>query len=216
MEEKLHARRVTADAEKPAESTTRNSNRNQNTFRTGSLNPQSCGICNDGTKLETFSKTKGNNMLQDIIMAYKQDYNTPELNPVVAANAYNDMEHSPGEVLHSYKVLTRYLVAQYNDLRSIGYRFTYVSGEPYKTSKAMFVDALHGVLTVRKSLGEDYNDLPDNHPMSVRVDTVDGLMVANDVFRAVHDILGHFAIRATIAPEGELFRLKVLPKIASH
>lgn len=157
-------------------------------------------------------------MLQDVIMAYKQDHGTPELSPVEAANAYNDMEHSPGEVLDSYKVLTRYLVAQYNDLRSIGFRFTYVSGEPYRTSKAMFVDALHGVLTVRKSLGEDYNDLPDNHPMSIRVETVDGLMVANDVFRAVHDILGHFAIRATIAPEGEclawLHHRSLLPRTA--
>lgn len=157
-------------------------------------------------------------MLQDVIDAYKTFPDMPELNPVLAAQAYNDMEHSPGEVHRSYKVLTRYLVAQYNDLRSIGYRFTYVSGEPYKTSKAMFVDALHGVLTVRKSLGDDYNDLPDNHPMSIRVETVDGIMLANDVFRAVHDILGHFAIRATIAPEGEclawLHHRSLLPRTA--
>lgn len=157
-------------------------------------------------------------MLQNIIDAYKKNHISPNVNPVDAAFAYNEMKHSPGEVQHSYGVLVRYLVAQYNDLRSIGYRFTFVSGEPYKTSKAMFVDALHGVLTVRKSLGDDYTDLPLLHPMNAEVVTVDGVMLANDVFRAVHDILGHFAIRATIAPEGEclawLHHRSLLPRTA--
>lgn len=139
------------------------------------------------------------------------------MNPVDAAEHYQTMESEMTvELWKSYYSLGDILTAQYDALREIGIEFVFVSGEPHNSSRTMFAEIAQRRLTVRKSLGDDYTDIPIPHPMAQSVLTIDGVMLLNDVFRAVHDVLGHYAIRASIGQDGEalawLHHRSLLPK----
>jgi hypothetical protein len=106
------------------------------------------------------------------------------------------------EMQKSYKALSDALVGQYNDLRGQGFRYTPYDkeGEPYANSDEMRADLAKGHMYYRPT---DINgDLQENHPMRQTVDTVDGPMMLNDVFRSVHDQLGH-GFGASFGPLGE-------------
>lgn len=127
------------------------------------------------------------------------------MNPVDAATHYHNMTTELAPVLErSYNTLTMYLLAQYDALTRAGYTFDFISGDGYFNSRHMFetvTETKH--LVVRKSLGDNYTDIEPDHPMAREVLTTDGVMLLNDVFRAVHDILGHYAIRASFGQDGE-------------
>lgn len=158
--------------------------------------------------------------LKGIINMFSEDHPTPSnLNPVDAAHHYHNAEiDMTDDLAVSYKSLGDVLVAQYDVLRSIGIVFEFVSGEPHSTSKTMFAEIAQRRLTVRKSLGDDYSDIEPDHPMAQWVFTIDGRMLLNDVFRAVHDVLGHYAIRASIGQDGEalawLHHRSLMPRLA--
>ena len=158
--------------------------------------------------------------LKGIIDTFYVSHPAPlNLSPVDAATQYNNMESEMTEDLWgSYKSLGGVLVAQYDALRGIGMEFDFVSGEPHSSSKTMFAEIAQRRLTVRKSLGDDYTDIDEYlHPMAIEFITDDGVMLLNDVFRAVHDVLGHYAIRASIGQDGEalawLHHRSLLPRI---
>lgn len=143
--------------------------------------------------------------LKGIIDTFYVSHPAPlNLSPVDAATHYHNMESEITDDLWvSYWSLSDVLVEQYDALRGIGIEFDFVSGEPHNSSKTMFAEIAQRRLTVRKSLGDNYSDIPIPHPMAQMVLTVDGMMILNDVFRAVHDVLGHYAIRASIGQDGE-------------
>lgn len=158
--------------------------------------------------------------LKGIIDTFFVSHPAPlNLSPVDAATHYHNMEiDMTDDLADSYKSLGDVLIDQYNALVDIGMEFIYVSGEPHNTSKSMFAEIAQRRLTVRKSLGDDYTDIEPDHPMAQWVFTADGRMLLNDVFRAVHDVLGHYAIRASIGQDGEalawLHHRSLLPRIS--
>lgn len=158
--------------------------------------------------------------LKGIIDTFYVSHPAPtNLNPVDAAHHYHNAEiEMTDDLADSYKSLGDVLVDQYNALVDIGMEFIFVSGEPHTTSKSMFAEIAQRRLTVRKSLGDDYTDIEPDHPMAQWVFTADGRMLLNDVFRAVHDVLGHYAIRASIGQNGEamawLHHRSLLPRTA--
>lgn len=143
--------------------------------------------------------------LKGIIDTFFVSHPAPlNLSPVDAATHYQTMEiEMTDELWGSYMSLGDVLTAQYDALRGIGIEFLFESGEPHNSSRSMFAEIAQRRLTVRKSLGDDYTDIDPDHPMAMWVLTVDGRMLLNDVFRAVHDVLGHYAIRASIGQDGE-------------
>ena len=157
--------------------------------------------------------------LKGIIDTFFVSHPTPlNMNPFDAAEQYQTMESEmTDELWRSYMSLGDVLTAQYDALREIGIEFVFVSGEPHNSSGSMFAEIAQRRLTVRKSLGDDYTDIEPDHPMAQWVLTADGRMLLNDVFRAVHDVLGHYAIRASIGQDGEamawLHHRSLLPRI---
>lgn len=157
--------------------------------------------------------------LKGVIDTFFVSHPTPlNMSPVDAAEHYQTMESDmTDDLAESYKSLGDVLVAQYDALREIGIEFVFVSGEPHSSSRTMFAEIAQRRLTVRKSLGDDYTDIDPGHPMAREVITIDGDMLLNDVFRAVHDVLGHYAIRASIGQDGEamawLHHRSLLPRI---
>lgn len=157
--------------------------------------------------------------LKGVIDTFFVSHSAPlNMNPFDAAKHYHKMESEMTEDLaESYSSLRDVLTAQYDALREIGIEFVFVSGEPHSSSKTMFAEIAQRCLTVRKSLGDDYTDIDPEHPMAVEVITIDGVLLLNDVFRAVHDVLGHYAIRASIGQDGEalawLHHRSLLPRI---
>lgn len=135
----------------------------------------------------------------------------PELNPVEHAMAYDSMETNMTlRLATSYLKLHEELLVQYETLLGLGYLFEFVEGEPYANSKEMMSDVLERkYLKVRKTIGEDYRDLVASHPMMEKTYTQSGkgemsaMRPINDIFRAVHDIVGHAATRSGFGPDGE-------------
>ena len=137
------------------------------------------------------------------------------------ADAYDTMAHTPTvpEVRESYESLATAIVGQWNGLRAAGFRFetTVSAGEvldPYENSDQMLADADDGILNVFADRGAS---LPADHPMQASpvafgadVETAaEGFVTLNDVFRAVHDVMGHwrasrrFGETASFGPVGE-------------
>lgn len=119
------------------------------------------------------------------------------------ADAYAEMKHDPlnPEVQAAYKAMIDETIAQANALLKEGYTVELVlnQGEPYGNSSEMLKD-----LTSEKNLkilatesdfgsGITEKDLAEN-PLLVKSDIKDvngKTLLANDVFRWVHDIFGH-------------------------
>jgi hypothetical protein len=104
------------------------------------------------------------------------------------AESYLTARHTP--VHPSYAAFARDTVAQYRGLVAQGYQFQFVSEEPYKHSACMFSDVARKHLLVLRT---SPNALAPDNPLLAYLSP--GICV-NDVFRAVHDILGHYATNA--------------------
>lgn len=110
------------------------------------------------------------------------------------------------EMQKSYQSLIGAIGQQYNHLRQQGITYTPAKfdsygniSDVYPTSNHMRADLAKGNLNY---LPTSATPLPEGHPMAQTINTVDGPMVANDVFRAVHDTLGH-GFGASFGPMGE-------------
>ena len=130
------------------------------------------------------------------------------------AEAYDAMTHDPEHptVRASYAALSTAIAGQWNGLRHAGFEFEASSNDPYASSWAMLEDACAGGIRVFTDGGAS---LPSDHPMQA-APTVWGCIGAeaigfrtmNDVFRGVHDVMGHAAARregliASFGPVGE-------------
>ncbi len=112
-------------------------------------------------------------ILKDLVESIRFDHPMPiNMNPVAAADYYNDMRSSwDATIERSYSSLSDMLVYQFDALVDLGYKFTFISGEPYPNSQAMFADIDYKHLRVRKSLGDNYTDIAGDHPMHTLVQT---------------------------------------------
>jgi hypothetical protein len=148
----------------------------------------------------------------------KADAPVVKLNPEhgrMIADAYHNMKHDPShpEVKASYDALINETKQQYKDLLQQGYKFTRITDpdfRPYKNSKEMHADIENNkhLYYYPTSMGFGSEDsIPHDHPMLAPTEFTshDGeQMVANDVFRQVHDINGHFlGGKTTFSPTGE-------------
>jgi hypothetical protein len=148
----------------------------------------------------------------------KADIPAVKLNPEhgrTIADAYHNMKHDPShpEVKASYDALINETKQQYKDLLQQGYKFTRITDpdfRPYKNSKEMHADIENNkhLYYYPTSMGFGSEDsIPHDHPMLAPTEFTshDGeQMAANDVFRQVHDINGHFlGGKTTFSPTGE-------------
>ncbi len=148
----------------------------------------------------------------------KADAPAVKLNPEhgrTIADAYHNMKHDPShpEVKASYDALINETKQQYKDLLQQGYKFTRITDpdfRPYKNSKEMHADIENNkhLYYYPTSMGFGSEDsIPHDHPMLAPTEFTshDGeQMAANDVFRQVHDINGHFlGGKTTFSPTGE-------------
>lgn len=141
------------------------------------------------------------------------------------ARAYSAMEHDPEnpEVWASYRALIIAIVGQWNGLLAAGFRFEASADDPYSSSNAMLRDAAQAVES--NPYGDDVTlrvftdggaSLPGDHPMQSSPSAFGalpntaaiGFRTMNDVFRGVHDVMGHYAAHrageiASFGPVGE-------------
>ena len=123
---------------------------------------------------------------------------------IAAARAYAAAPHEPRHprVARSYRAFRQHVAAQWDVLTAAGYRFEPWHGDqeqPYADSAAMIADLRENrhLYYFRTEVSQSTDGaLPPDHPMarSVTVTMPDGStqpMLANDVFRAVHDAIAH-------------------------
>ena len=116
------------------------------------------------------------------------------------ADAYESMEHAPNdpEVKASYNAMANETKSQWDYLESIGYVMEPWSGDgqPYKDSKEMVNDIIDNkhiyFFTTEGGFGSS-DDIEEDHPLlqDSGVEVNDTPLVYNDLFRAVHDVIGH-------------------------
>jgi hypothetical protein len=131
------------------------------------------------------------------------------------AAAYAAMEHTPHDltVHRSYHALCIAIVGQWNGLRAAGFEFVASADDPYACSDDMLAAVRTGSVRVFTDGGVT---LPRNHPMQAspiaygaeRATVESGFRTMNDVFRGVHDVMGHYAAHrndelASFGPIGE-------------
>ena len=121
---------------------------------------------------------------------------------VEVAREYAAAPHEPNHP--AYKAFCRETVAQFRGLVNSGWRFTRTANEPYSDSDAMFRDMrLHKHLAIFTG-----GKLTDDNPLNTYhliVAPERKWWTANEMFRAVHDILGHGKYNSPFETfEGEL------------
>lgn len=120
------------------------------------------------------------------------------------AAVYDALIHDPNHafVIASYASFKRTIMRQWNELCNGGMTFIPSLDDPYRNSQEMFEEVeQYGRLRVYADNGAS---LPDDHPMKELVPgNIKGFAVYNDVFRAVHDIMGHVVSGGSFGPRGE-------------
>lgn len=157
---------------------------------------------------EGYAKSKGRELTHDL--------SPVKVNPehgYMIASAYERMPHNPHdhEVGKAYSSLVNETKDQYKHLLSSGYKFSPIQpgqDNPYKSSKDMLSDVhnnkhLWYYPTDQGFGGEQQH--PD-HPLLQPTEFTDKHgkpMLANDVFRQVHDVFGHAMYGNGFGPSGE-------------
>lgn len=135
------------------------------------------------------------------------------------AGVYDVLEHNPNHpfVVVSYSVFKRSILQQWHDLVEGGMTFIAQIDDPYESSAEMLEEVIMN--TELRVFADNGASLPDGHPMKESVDVaVDGFKVYNDIFRGVHDIMGHVLAGSSFGPKGEegawLAHKQTLPRLA--
>jgi len=137
------------------------------------------------------------------------------------AAIYDGLEHNPDHayVMASYALFKRIVMKQWSELIQGGITFIASLDDPYNNSQEMFDDVQrHRQLRVYADNG---TGLPSDHPMGELVHSeVPGFLVFNDVFRGVHDIMGHVVSGGGFGPNGEekawLAHRRTMPTLAHN
>jgi hypothetical protein len=130
----------------------------------------------------------------------------PSINPKASAKiaeAYSALQHSPDDpaVQRAYQALIDETVQQYKAMQDQGLKISKIKqgmDNPYPNSKAMIKDVAENkhlwYYPTEQGFGSSGAD-SSKHPMLKVTDLLDDEgkpMLANDVFRAVHDYEGHY------------------------
>ena len=132
------------------------------------------------------------------------------------ADAFENMKHDPNnpEVKAAYDALIKETSQQYDDMLAQGFKVSKIKpgqDNPYKSSKDLhknIADNKHlSYFPTEKGFGSSsVSDFAD-HPLMVktgRLDPEGGDMLANDLFRIVHDYRGHnLGKQSGFGPKGE-------------
>jgi hypothetical protein len=122
---------------------------------------------------------------------------------------YAEMSHDPRRAQASYTCLIDALTRQWEALATIGYHFI-LGDDVYTSSQSMFDDVTneHRLIIFDTHLTDE--NMPEDHPMlgvsditAPREDGTIARLTHNDVFRGVHDLLGHYLPRNQFGPLGE-------------
>lgn len=138
------------------------------------------------------------------------------------AQAYEDMPHSPRDprVKEAYENLVRQTTAQYEALKKAGYKFYFFDetndpyeGNPWNAMRELRNNKRMGVFATEAGFGSGATDLNvDDNPLLADTGitwpygSVYGKqkrVLANDLFRAVHDAFGHGLEGAGFRSQGE-------------
>lgn len=163
-------------------------------------------------------KDPGNEEVAAIANGYATKVGLPPIDPVplkklnvdnskTIADAYEAMVHDPQnpEVISAYRALKDETLAQYEDLVAAGYTMEpwESEGQPYANSQEMMDDVRNNkhvyYFKTEDGFGSGQMDVNDNPMLEP---TPDGRPY-NDIFRAVHDIMGHTKIGNQFGPLGE-------------
>lgn len=130
------------------------------------------------------------------------------------SNAYEAMKHDPNnpEVKAAYDALIKETLDQYQDIIDAGYVIEINNNEPYNNSQDMITDLEKNktikILSTESEFGDKKitNKQREENPMLAETKYKDknGLpLLANDIFRAVHDFFGHAELGNGFGPLGE-------------
>lgn len=138
------------------------------------------------------------------------------------AAAYEAMPHAPQDpaVKEAYENLIRQTIAQYRALEAAGYRFYFYdetndpyAGNPWNAMRDLRANQVMGVFATEAGFGSGATDLNvEDNPLLADTgitwpySSLDGppkRVLANDLFRAVHDAFGHGLEGAGFRARGE-------------
>ena len=168
----------------------------------------------DYTNTQSIKKQLRLSKLQQKIAEYK--LNSPEpvtINPQhgkIIADAYESMKHDPNHpaVKEAYGALIKETNNQFKELTNNGLKITKSNENIYKTSKDMHDDIEKNnhlyYFPTEAGFGQDKSNT--DHPMlqSTEFKQEGNNLLANDVFRIVHDINGHhLGGKTSFGPKGE-------------
>lgn len=134
---------------------------------------------------------------------YNHQVDALALDAYKAAEAYHYMEHTPTnpKVTESYILFKRELLREWlliNEQLTCEF-----AGEDknYPSSKAMLEDINNGHLYILKT--SSAHKFSPRHPMLEQINWQGQTIVFNDIFRAVHDVYGHYRAQSSFNLEGE-------------
>ena len=165
----------------------------------------------------------GNETLQNLVQRYREtrkiknpDYGLVNKIDIERAkkiaDAYEKLKNNPydSKVRASYDALIEQLVEQYRFLKENGYNFTphKGDGEPYVSSQQMLKDLRDNkhlsFLPTSTAFGENPPSNEDTPLLKKTKFRENGYpMMANDLFRTVHDVFGHGPDGVQFGPLGE-------------
>lgn len=131
------------------------------------------------------------------------------------ADAFENIKHDPSnpEVKSAYDALIKETSQQYDDMLKEGFKINKIrpgQENPYKTSKDLHKDILENkqisYFPTEQGFGSSGKDFSD-HPLMTKTKYLDDEgkeMLANDLFRIVHDYRGHnLGKQSGFGPKGE-------------
>lgn len=188
------------------------------------LRPEDVGFVKSEIDLLKNMNPKHSDKIRDIAGQYKQskgfevDHNVGDVKvdkdrASKIAQAYHDMPHQPNhpDVQASYGALINETNDQFKHILNTGFKFTPIKPGmevPYKTSADLHHDIRENnhmyYFPTEHGFGSD-PDQPSDHPMlSPTEHQMEGKpMLANDIFRIVHDYFGHAKEGHKFGPTGE-------------
>lgn len=161
-----------------------------------------------------------NDDVRNVALRYAESYGRPAINDTEyvkvdearakrIAEWYENAQHQPNDpaVKASYDALIKETKQQYEAIQQAGYKLEPWTGDgpAYKSSADMMADVKNNKHLyfdpTAKAFGPDGQAL--DHPMLAEVEVGGQKMVANDLFRAVHDFFGHAKEGVGFGPRGE-------------
>jgi hypothetical protein len=154
---------------------------------------------------DAYAQTKGIKLNHDLP---KAEVNADRSGKI--AQAYHAMPHTPHDpnTKQAYHALINETADQFKHMAASGLKVSPIkagSANPYQTSKDMLNDvhANNHLWYYPTDQGFGSGEQGSDHPMLQTVQTHQGPMVANDVFRIVHDYFGHAKEGNGFGPKGE-------------